>query len=110
MPDPGTNAQARASDMVDGDAEAIAVAGRLARKGAYAVAIEAAGSAAPATTLAVFSPRNAFERPIAHIPARAVAAAVRKGWLASDPDTARLHLTAAGLRAVRRARSQSGAG
>lgn len=94
----------RAND-IDRDAETIAVAGRLARKGAYAAAVDAAASKA----FAVFSPRNAFERPIAEVTARAVADAVHKGWLAPEPGGARLHLTEAGLRAVRRARSQQGA-
>jgi hypothetical protein len=105
MPVAGLRVPAPASNT-DGDGETIAVVGRLARKGAYAIAMGPVGAAAGA--FAVFSPRNAFERPIAHVPTRAIADAVRRGWLAADITGARLRLTEDGLRAVRRARSGQG--
>jgi hypothetical protein len=56
----------------------------------------------------VFSPRNAFARPIATIAVGLLAYARRQGWLEEAEDGARLRLTSAGARALRRARSGAG--
>jgi hypothetical protein len=86
------------------EAELLAALSRLARKGAYAVAVERADGGAP-PQYAVFSPRNGFAHAIATIPASAVACASRLGWLAPDSTGDRLRLTPSGTSALRRARS-----
>ena len=80
---------------------------RMARKGAYAVPIGT--EAGDDWDYAVFSPRNDFARAIATIPAAAVASALRRGWLAGGGEGEQVRLTAAGISAVRRARSRGDA-
>lgn len=58
-----------------------------------------------AAGFAVYSPRNAFAQPIAEISCRAAAFACRAGWLQADASQARLHVSTAGVKALRRARS-----
>jgi hypothetical protein len=88
------------------EAEVLAGLSRLARKGAYAAPVDAA--TIEGRQYAVFSPRNGFARAIATISDAMVACACRQGWLAAEQDGARLRLSAAGARALRRARSGGG--
>jgi uncharacterized protein DUF6456 len=89
------------------EAEMLAALSRLARKGAYALPMEAEVS--DGGRYAVFSPRNGFARSVGTIPGRSVVLARRLGWLEVGQDGAQLRLAAAGLRALRRARSGEGA-
>jgi len=88
------------------EADVLAKLSRLARKGAYAAPAEA--EAGGRGQYAVFSPRNGFARPIATIPEGLIAYARRQGWLEEACEGARLRLTPAGARALRRARSSAG--
>jgi hypothetical protein len=88
------------------EAEVLASLSRLARKGAYAVPLEA--EAGDAAQYAVFSPRNGFARAIGAIAGGSVACACRSGWLELGKDGEQVRLTAAGVRALRRARSGEG--
>jgi len=88
------------------DADVLASLSRLARKGAYATPLEA--ETGNGRQYAVYSPRNGFARAIASISDVTLERASRCGWLAADQDGKRLRLTAAGARALRRARSGAG--
>lgn len=88
------------------EAEVLANLSRLARKGAYAVPVEA--GAGDAAQYAVFSPRNCFARAIGTIAGGSVAYACRRGWLERGQDGGQVRLSNAGVRALRRARSGEG--
>jgi hypothetical protein len=94
--------------MTDGSAPlvtaALASLSRMARKGAYAVPTGAENE--EARDYAVFSPRNGFARAFATIPAASVVCAFEHGWLEEGDNGACVRLTAAGISAVRRARSR----
>ncbi len=90
-------------------AEALTVLTRLAHNGAYAAA--AASSDGARASCAIFSPRNAFADPVSHASPMAIAHGVRKGWFAPDAAGALFRISAAGLRALRTAKSSAaGAG
>ena len=76
---------------------------RLAAKGAYAVPVEPALGAGG--DFAVFSPRNGFAQALATISAAAFAWSRRRGWLEPDQGTGRYRIAAAGIKALRRAKS-----
>jgi Domain of unknown function (DUF6456) len=54
---------------------------------------------------AVFSPRNGFAQALAVIPPAVFASARRRGWVEPDQDGERYRLAAAGIRAMRQAKS-----
>jgi hypothetical protein len=89
------------------ESDALEALSRLATKGTYAAPLDAALSAGD--RFGVFSPRG-HARPIASLPGRAVALACRRGWLAPDPGTDRYRMAAAGIEALRRAKSGASAG
>ncbi|MDX2204233.1 MAG: DUF6456 domain-containing protein [Hyphomicrobiaceae bacterium] len=82
-------------DAVSSEATLLPHMVRLARKGSYAC------PAGPAD-YAVYSPRNDYSTPIATLPAAAIEAALALGWLEAHEAQARLRLSAAGARCVRR--------
>lgn len=84
-------------------AEALAVLARLANKSAYAIA---AGSPEISTNIcSIYSPRNGFSQPISQASRSAIKHGLRKGWLEPDETGGRLRLAAAGVRALRAAKS-----
>ena len=88
--------------------DALEVLSRLAAKGAYAAPLDAAlGAGEP---FGVFSARDGQAQPVATLPGCAVLLACRRGWLARDPGTDRYRIAAAGIEALRRARSGASAG
>lgn len=99
MPAPDGAALSRAAAERDG-LEALR---RLSAKGAYAIAAEAAPGADG--DFAVFSPRNDFAQAFVTIPAAAFAWAHRRGWLKPEQATGRYRIAAAGIKALRRAKS-----
>lgn len=82
-------------------AEVLAVLARLAHNGAYVVNPQGEG----VDGCALYSPRNNFSEPVSHVSQQAIAHGVRKGWLAPDADGSVLRVSAAGLRALRTAKS-----
>ena len=91
------------------EAETVASLSRLARKGAYAVPADAAAEAEGEMHYAVYSSRNGYARPFASISAAVIADARGRGWLDGGENGKRFQLSAAGARALRRARSGQGA-
>jgi hypothetical protein len=88
--------------------DALEALSRLATKGAYAAPVDAALGAGE--RFGVFSPCDGYARPVATLPACAVALACRRGWLARDPETDRYSIAAAGIEALRRAKSGAASG
>jgi hypothetical protein len=76
---------------------------RLAAKGAYAVPADAAHGAGG--DFAVFSPRNDFAQALATISVAAFDWVRRRGWLQPEQGTDRYRIAAAGIKALRRAKS-----
>lgn len=84
-------------------ADAMRVLARLASTGAYAVACNPAeGDAGP---WGIYASRNGFARPVLEVPRGTIEHGLRKGWLEADEIGGRLHLAAAGLRALRAAKA-----
>jgi hypothetical protein len=79
---------------------------QLAAKGAYAVPADAGAGASG--DYAVRSAAAETTQPLGLIAAAAFAAARCRGWLAAEADGIRYRLSAAGLKALRQARSGSG--
>lgn len=79
---------------------------RLAVKGAYAAPTEM-GSTAANGEYAVFSPRNGFAQALPVIPPAVFASARRRGWVEPDQDGDRYRLAAAGIKAMRQAKSDN---
>lgn len=87
------------------EAEALAVLSFLARKGAYALPTQSLSKAGGA--FAVHSPSNGFARPVAIISGEAAQCAMSRGWLEREPGSECLRLGAAGVSALRRAKTDS---
>jgi hypothetical protein len=83
-------------------AEALAILGRLARRGAYATLPAPAHGAGG--TGGVFVAREGGAEPVCPASEAALAHGLRKGWLAPAVAGDALHITAAGMRALRTAR------
>jgi hypothetical protein len=79
-------------------AEARTTLAALVEDDAYAVALPCSTSP---EACAIYSPRNAFAEPVAHASRSAIACALRKGWLAHDQTRNCLHISPAGLQALR---------
>jgi uncharacterized protein DUF6456 len=75
----------------------------IAAKGAYAVPADPA--LGTSGDFAVFSPRNGFAQALATISAAAFAWGRERGWLEPDQGTDRYRIAAAGIKALRRAKS-----
>lgn len=85
------------------EAAALDALSRLAAKGVFAAPMDAAlGARGP---FGVFSPRDGYARAIATVPGDAVDLACRCGWLAAEEGTGRYRIAAAGIAALRRAKS-----
>ncbi len=90
------------------EADALEALSRLAAKGAHAAPVDAALGGGE--RFGVFLPRDGYVRPVASLPGCAVALASRRGWLAPDPGSDRYRISAAGIEALRRAKSGASAG
>jgi hypothetical protein len=97
-----TTERADPADMAT-EQEALAVLPRLAAKGSCAAPVAGAD-------FGVYSPREGEAQPIATLSAAAVALAARRGWLALEPGSDRYRIAAAGIVALRRAKSAPSAG
>lgn len=98
MPSPGT-----APSPPGADPDGLEALAHLAAKGAYAAPADEGTGA-----YAVFSSRDGWASPVAVIPADAFARARVRGWLETD-GPGRCRLSAAGVRALRQARSRRAA-
>lgn len=87
-------------------AETLTILTRLAHNGAYAMAADSPDGAR--ASWGIYSPRNAFVDPVSRASPPAIAHGVRKGWLAPDAAGTLLRISAAGLRALRTAKSGTG--
>jgi hypothetical protein len=93
------------ADPADRAAETEALAGlpRLAAKGSCAVPVAGAD-------FAIYLPRKGEAQFVATLSTAAVALAARNGWLALEPGSDRYRIAAAGIEALRRAKSAPHAG
>jgi hypothetical protein len=89
------------------EAAALDALARLAAKGAYAAPMDA--TTGSVGSFGVFSPRDAYARPVATLAGSAVALACRRGWLVPDARAGSYRIAAAGIDAVRRAKSRASA-
>jgi hypothetical protein len=86
---------------------ALEVLSRLAAKDACAAPLDAALGAGD--RFGVFLARDGYARPVATLPGSAIVLASRRGWLVRDPGIDRYRIAAAGIEALRRARSGASA-
>ena len=91
------------SDIAAAEKEGLKALRCMASKGAYAQPADAIRGLGG--DLAVFSPRNRFTQALAIIPAPAFAWLAARGWLEREEGTDRYRLAAAGVKALRQARS-----
>lgn len=99
---------ARRSPEPSADLSAILHAlARLAAKGAYLGPLDA--NAGPAGPFAVFSARDAHASASSSLSASAIASACSRGWLAPDTREGCYRIAAAGIQALRRAKSGAAA-
>jgi hypothetical protein len=88
--------------------EALATLAALAAvEGAYAAAAHATEDV---QTFAVCTPNEGPSRPVRHVTQAAIAYGLRMGWITPDGSGTRLHISAAGRRALRAVRAENGAG
>ena len=92
-----------AADRSAAEKDALEALRRLAARGAYAAAEDHALGARGG--FAVYSPHNNYARALASIPAAAFAFIRRHGWLEADQTAGRYRIAAAGVEALRRAKS-----
>jgi hypothetical protein len=89
------------------DGQTLEALARLAAQGAYAAPMDAAmGQDGP---FGIFSHREDGSRPAARVEARTIALACRLGWLAPGVGTGSYRIAAAGIEALRRAKSGASA-